>query len=177
MYPLIISELTGTNILTLTDAALPAQGVEIGAETRMVQTYYPGTSTPSTQIMGTQEKPILLRGVWRDEWIGLTDGALALVETGRALLQGQMRCELQWNDLVRRGYVSAFTATLRRRGYWEWSLTFAVDQADEAVVVAVPMVPAATPFSFANLLAAALQYADEAATVAISVNNVLQAVA
>lgn len=177
MSALTITALDGSGSLTLDDSALPAQGIDFGAKTRLVQTYYPGTSSPSTQIMGTQEEPILLRGVWRDEWLGLLDGAYELVQEARALLLGQARCELQWGSLTRRGYVASFTATLRRLGYWDWSLTFNVDQADEALVISLPIPPAATPFSLANLLAAALQAADELATVAVAANNFLQAVA
>lgn len=127
--------------------------------------------------MGTKEGDITFRGVWRDAWLAESDGAQALVAAGRALVLGQRRCELTWNDLVRRGYVQSFTPTLHRRDYMTWELVFAPDQADEAVVVATPAVPLPTNFGFANALAAALQVADEIATVAVAVNNVARAVA
>lgn len=177
LYPLTIAEIDGSNRLDLGESSMPAQGVAMPIELRRTSTYYPGVSAPSTQIMGTKEGDITLRGVWRDSWLSETDGAQALVAAARALVLGQRRCQLEWNDLVRRGYVHSFTPTVLRRDLVTWELVFFPDQADEAIVVATPAVPLPTNFGFANALAAALLVADEIATVAISANNVLRAVA
>lgn len=177
MLPLTITEIDGVNSLTLTDSALPEQrSMDLALKLRRKSTYYPGNSVPSTQIMGTQEEPITLKGKWRDEWLGLTDGAQDLAAKARALVSGQRRCRLEWDNVVRYGYVESFRATVIQRTALEWELVFFADQSDDAVVLALPAVPLVTPFSLANALAGALEVADKLATAAISANNVLQAV-
>lgn len=178
MYPLTITEIDGTNSLVLTDSALPEQrSMELAIKLRRKSTYYPGNSVPSTQIMGTQEEPIVLRGKWRDSLLGTVDGAQDLAAKARALVTGQRRCKLECDTVVRYGYVEAFSTPVIRRDLVEWSLTFFPDQSDDAIILAVPAVPLVTPFSLANALAGALEVASELATIAISANNVLQAVA
>lgn len=178
MYPLTITEIDGTNFLVLSDSALPEQrSMSLSTKLRRKSTYYPGNSVPSTQIMGTQEEPITLKGKWRDDLLGAIDGAQDLAAKARALVAGQRRCRLEWDNVVRYGYVDAFDAVVIRRNSLEWTLTFFADQSDDAVILAVPALPLVTPFSLANALAGALEVADELATLAISANNIVQAVA
>lgn len=177
MVPLTIAEVDGTTVLDLEDSALPAQGVAMGSELRMVSTYYPGNSAPSVQILGTQEDEIPMRGVWRDDLLGLVDGAMALVAAARKLQQGQRRCVLTWGDVTRYGYVKAFKPSIRRRDFVEWDLTFFVDQADDALVLAVPAVPNASNLALLAALSSVETVIDEVAEVAVAVNNVLRAVA
>lgn len=177
MIPLSIVEVDGLTALDLEGSALPAQGVAMGSELRMVSTYYPGNAAPSVQILGTQEDEIPLRGVWRDDLLGLVDGAMALVSTARKLQQGQRRCRMVWGDVTRYGYVKAFKPTIRRRDFVEWELTFFVDQADDALVLAVPAAPNASNLALLAAISAAETVIDEVAEVVVAVNNVLQAAA
>ena len=137
--PLVLREVSGTLSVTLALAALPGQGVEAPATLRSVTTHYPGSSAPSTQVMGTREEPIELSGQWRDVWLGLEGASAELVTACRRLFLGQRYCELAWGELlVRRGYVKAFAPKYLREGEIDWKLTFEVAEADDPEVISTP---------------------------------------
>ena len=172
----------GTQLLLDQDAALPEQGFDAGIRLRQVKTMYPGASAPSRQIMGTEEEPITIKGMWRDDLLGLVGGAQANVNTARLLVLRQVPCSLTWYGddgsapLSRSGLVVAFTPTWRRADAVGWSLTFEVDEATESEVVAVPAVPLVDPYAFADALRLMAAIAEEVATAAVLANNVLRAV-
>lgn len=173
----------GTHLLLDQDAALPEQGFEAGVRVRQVKTLYPGASTPSRQIMGTEEDAITLKGSWRDDLLGLVGGAQANVNTARLLVLRQVPCTLTWYTddgsapLTRTGLVTNFTPTWRRADSVGWSLTFEVDEAAESEVVAVRPPPLADPYAFADALRLLAAVAQEVADAAVIANNVLRAVA
>lgn len=176
-YPLTITQLTGTLSLVLADSTLPEQGVSLPGELRMASTYYPGVSTPSVQIVGTQEGDVTLKGVWRDDFMGLVGGALALVQAARALLLDQRPCLLTWGpNLVRQCLIKRFTPTIRRESVIEWEMVIFVMQANESAVIAVPAPTPATPFSLAALIASISLALDELYTTTVTINNVARAV-
>lgn len=184
MALVVIREIEGTRQLLLdTPAKLPEQGIEAPAKLRAVRTMYPGSSTPLTQVMGTEEEPITLKGVWRDDLLAMTGGAMELVQIARSLLLGQLPCELTWITdegeaaLTRRGLVTGFTPTFSRTNVIRWSLTFQCDEADESSVIATPAVPLVQPFDLLFALRQAAEVAAEVAGAAIAVNNVIRAVA
>lgn len=124
----LIRALDGSAVVALFDSAMPERGIEVGVKLRSVVTRYPGNDAPTTQVMGTEEDDIPLKGQWRDVWIGSDGAALAYVTQMRTLLLSQKPCELSWGQaLVRRGYVKEFTHTIERAGIIGWSLTFQVD--------------------------------------------------
>lgn len=177
VYPMTITQITGTRSLTLTGSAVPEHGVALPGELRMAATYYPGASTPSVQIVGTQEGDVTLKGVWRDDWLGLVGGALSLVQDARGLLLDQRVCLMTWGpNLVRQCLVKRFTPTIRRESVIEWEMVIFVMQANESAVVAVPAPVPATPFSLATLIATVQQTLDLAYTTTVTVNNVARAV-
>lgn len=176
-YPLTLTQLTGALALTLSGVSLPEQGVALPGELRMATTYYPGVSTPSVQIIGTQEGAMTLKGVWRDDTLGLIGGALALVQAARALLLDQRVCLLTWGpNLVRQCLVKRFTPTIRREAVIEWEIELFVMQANESAVIAVPAPAPASTFSLAALIATIQQTLDLAYTTTVTVNNVARAV-
>lgn len=178
-YPLSLVGIGTANLgqlLALGDSSMPSQGVAAPSELRVQATYYPGTATPSVQIMGTQEGDIVLRGTWRDEWLGLVGGALALMQAARDLHLAQGRLLLTWGPyFVRYGYVRRFTPTIRKNSTIEWELAFLVDQADEAIVLAVPAPNPASVFSLAAVLALVALALEVVATAAIAINNLVNA--
>ena len=176
-YPLTITQLTGALTLVLEDSTLPEQGVALPGELRMAATYYPGVSTPTVQIVGTQEGDVTLKGLWRDDIMGLVGGAMALRQAARALLLDQRPCLLTWGpNLVRQCFVKRFTPTIRRECVIEWEMVIFVTQANESAVIAVPAPVPTTPFSLAALLATIQATLDELYTATVLLNNVARAV-
>lgn len=138
--PVTIRELEGDlRTVTLEGPDLPEQGVEAPVSMRMVRTRYPGSSGVSTQIMGIEEGDIELRCTFNDALTYVSDGALAQIATLRGLVTGGAWCELAWGTtLVRRGFVSKVVPRYQRESLIGCIITFAPDEADEAVYMAIP---------------------------------------
>lgn len=178
--PLVITQLDGAfAVVTLEDAdgSLPEQGVEVGITLREVVSRYPGSATPSTQTMGTEDEPIEFAGQWRDTW-GATDGAaLARVAAIRAIVRAQSYVEIAWGSaIVRRGYIKSFMPRFLREGIITWKLTFRVSEADEPEVLATAFPPSPTSLSLSTLLDVVFAAAEELVTTATALNNVSRAV-
>lgn len=142
--PILIFEVGGEGRLELAGADLPERGVEMGTTMRLVATRYPGRSVASTQVMGTEERQLSLRGVFSDVLGGASGHALAQAQRARALVDGQRLCELQWGTtVVRRGYVREFVPSVERQSLIRYTLTFEVTATDQAEQVTVE--PFATP--------------------------------
>lgn len=172
----------GTTLTLDTDAAMPEQGFDAGVSLRSVETWYPGSSLPSVQIMGTREEPITIKGQWRDSLLGLVGGAQANANTARQLVLRQLPVRLVWSDdtgavvLDRDGLLSSFIVTWRRGDAIGWALTLTVTQATESQVLAVPAPPVPDPYALADALRAVIAAAEAVAEAAILANNVLRAV-
>lgn len=159
---LIIEEIDGDNILFLAQASLPAQGLGVGGSLRSTRTYYPGSNKPSTQVMGTQEEDMTLKGVWRDDQLEGSGAAMVLVQTCRAMLLGQLRCELSWgSDLVRRGFIKSFLPEFDRPSVIRWTLVFQVDEADESTVITTPFPSTATTATLWQQILAVISEIDD----------------
>ncbi|MCI0347514.1 MAG: hypothetical protein L0221_19085 [Chloroflexi bacterium] len=174
----VITELEGDGrIVQLAETELPEQGVVVGGELRSVVTHYPGSSKPSTQIMGTKEDDIELRGWLRDRWTGLDGGAMEQVRALRNLRIGQRYCELAWGEgLVVRGYVRRVEHEIVSEHAIRYRVVFQVDEADESEVLAVPFEPAETAFDLVALLREIAGTVEDVAVAAVLVNNVAHAV-
>lgn len=183
MATLAITASDGTTLLLDQDAALPEQGVDAGVSMRTVQTWYPGSSTPSVQIMGTKEEPITLRGTWRDDLLRETGGAQARANIARQLVLRQLPCTLTWftdlgdAPLTRSGLVASFVPSWRRADLCGWTLTFQVDTATESEVIAVPALPLPNPYALADALRLVADAAQQVAEAAVLANNIIRAVA
>ncbi|HYD02622.1 MAG TPA: hypothetical protein VEB22_15450 [Phycisphaerales bacterium] len=113
------------------------------AEQRDVQSWYPGASSSSTQVLGVKEEPIPLRGWFRDPLSIIDGGAAVRVALLRGIQQGQRLCRLFWGDtIVAYGRVkrTAFEYETQHRVRYE--IDFAVDKGDEAIALA-PLPPLA----------------------------------
>ena len=171
--PVLIQELEGAfTYLELGAAKLPEQGVEVGVKLRHVVNRYPGATTPSVQIMGIEEDPIILRGRIVDAQTGLSGDALATMGLLRSQLLGLRYCSLSWGtDLVRRGFVIGAKLTLRKATSIDYELTFLPVEADEASVLAVPFPNAVSPLSLLDLLREILAALDDLADTLVALNN------
>ena len=162
--PLILRSVDGEFTVILSDASLPSQGIEAPATLRAVTTHYPGSSAPSTQVMGTKEEPIELSGQWRDVWLGFEGASAELVTSCRRLFLGQRYCELAWGELlVRRGYVKAFAPKYLREGEIDWKLTFEVAEADDPEVISTPYAEVKSSTDLLDLLHAISASLDDVA--------------
>ena len=175
--PVILRELEGQQReVVLEGSALPRQGVEVGGRLRTVRTHYPGTRAASTQVLGTEEDPIELRGHLRDVWLGAEGAALAQMQALRDLYLGQRYCELSWGEtLVRRGFIKEFRADFIREADIGYRLRFEVDEADEAEVLAPVEFEETTPEEVSAALVVLRTAADNLSNIASAV-NVIQAV-
>ena len=183
MAIVVISRTDGGGELLLdSGAAMPEQGIVVGAELRVVQTWYSGAAVPSVQILGTKEAPIPLKGLWRDDLLDITGGAMALVQQARAIFLSQAECSLQWigntgeTYLSRVGRVAEFEFTPLRADCVRWSLSFQVDTSTESEIVAIPAVHPAAPFDLLTLLAEIEVIASDVLLAATLTTNVLAAV-
>jgi hypothetical protein len=174
---IVIAELEGTGLqVFLEDSSLPTQ-LESASELRSVVTHYPGTSAASTQIMGVKDDDIVLEGQFRDVWIGFEGGAMARWQALRRLLIGQRYCELSWGStFVRRGFVKRVEQTFRRGADIGYRLTFQVDEADEAEVVAPTAFPEDSTTNDLDALLAEVQARSLSLSEAVDVLNLVQAV-
>ncbi len=131
-------------LMTFAGADMPERPLGVAGSQRAVQTWYPGQSKASTQVMGTEEEPIVLRGWFRDPLTILDGGATVRVATLRGIMQGQGLCQLIWGDVVvRKGRVARCDFKFHRTQVVRYEITFEVDQADEVVaVVPLPIVAA-----------------------------------
>jgi len=160
--PVIIRELEGDRrTLILEGSDVPERGIDVGGTLRKVSTEYPGASRRSTQIMGTSEQPIELRGRFSDTLSGVSGGALDRMHALRRMWLGQRYCELSWGTtLVRRGYIESVTHRIIRDGDIDYKLTFSVDEADEAEVIAVASTPAVSARDTSTAIDKALEVVD-----------------
>lgn len=115
------------------------------------QTWYPGTKEASTQVLGTREEPLVLRGWFRDPLSLLDGGPQARVSILRGILEGQRGCRLLWGDaLVLQGRVAGLKFVTRTLHRVQYEITFAIDKSDD---------PAA-PGGFTGAATTASQVAD-----------------
>jgi hypothetical protein len=173
-----ILELEGSgSFFQLVESDTPRKGVVEAGKVRMVTTRYPGTSRPSTQIMGTEDEVIPFEGTFRDDLYGLDGHAMAQRTALRALMLGQNLCELNWGSaLVKRGYVERVECTLHAEGWVDYRFDFHVVESDEAVVVATPFPPPETTFDLLALLREIQDAVEEVAEATVLLNNVAYAV-
>lgn len=66
----VITEQTGDQrTLTLTGRALPYRPLTFSGDQRHDLTWYPGSSVATLQLLGPEEKPTTIKGMWKDRFI------------------------------------------------------------------------------------------------------------
>lgn len=142
----VIQELTGAKrTLELRGRALPYADFTLEGKTRAEFTWYPGNPTATVQMLGAEEAPTTVSGMWKDRFIRSTDffgtraetpAAVALwngqqVEDALALtravdqlrLAGQL-LRVTWDEQVREGILMRFRQKWKRREDVEWEMEF-----------------------------------------------------
>lgn len=135
--PVIITELAAPfRILLLAGRDAPKPIRVVGSQ-RAIQTWYPGSQKASTQVMGTKEEPLVLRGRWDDPISTIVDGGpQRRIQLARGIMQGQNLCQLVWGDvIVRLGRISKVDILFQKTARTEYEIVFAVDQPNEAVAI------------------------------------------
>lgn len=133
--PVLITELAPPfRVLTLAGSDRPEAGVEVRTRQRSTKTWYPGAKTASTQMLGTAEDPITLRGWFQDPLTFVDGGPAARVALIRGLVDGQNRCQLSWGfSIWKWGRVAEFTPTFYTSNRIRYEIIFDVDQAMEPI--------------------------------------------
>lgn len=137
--------------------------IKVGGEQKAIQTWYPGTTKASVQVMGTREDPIIMEGRWDDPagTLNPVQGSRVRIATARGLMVGQNLCQLLWGTtIVRQGRLARFEVLYQRTNRVEYRIVFEVDQANEAVAL--------WPLPILNLDATALITAMAAAAATAS---------
>lgn len=154
--PLIIEELTGDrNQLQLIGRCLPYRPLSFEGSMRAEVTWYPGNPTATLQMLGAEESPTAINGMWKDRFIRATNdfGVPVVVgRTGIAVLNGSpipnvrslvaitdefrlrgQLLELRWDEHTRIGYLKRFRHVWLRREDVEWEMEFQWINRGEAI--------------------------------------------
>lgn len=138
-----ILELTGPrNNLVLQGRALPYRPLSFDGGMRAEVTWYPGNPVGTVQMLGAEEMPTTINGMWKDRFIateafGLVGGQGVAEFNGQRILnvrdlvevvdafrlRGQL-IEVGWDQFVRQGILKRFRQTWLRREDVEWEMEF-----------------------------------------------------
>lgn len=159
----------GSPTLELRGRALPYResGLVLEGTMRAEFTWYPGNAVATVQMLGAEEKPTVLSGMWKDRFlksttdegqvvqpqaIALADGQqvvdvfdlVARVEELR--LAGQL-LEVKWDGLTRHGVLMRFRQSWLRREDVEWEMEFGwTSRGEVQVAPTLPLLPSASDF-------------------------------
>ena len=131
-------------------------------------TWYPGNAVATVQMLGAEEKPTVISGMWKDRFLkSATDEGQAVSPTAIALADGQqvvdvfdlvarveeMRLagqllEVKWDGLTRHGLLLRFRQAWLRREDVEWEMEFGwVSRGEVQTAPTLPLVPSANDFA------------------------------
>jgi len=149
-----IVELTGAKrTLELRGRALPYQGFTLEGKQRAEFTWYPGNPVATIQMLGTEESPSTLNGIWKDRFIKTVDffgqavetpqgialfngrqvaDALALTQAVDQIRLGGQLLQVTWDEQVRDGILIRFKAVWTRREDVTWEMEFQWSSRGEA---------------------------------------------
>ncbi len=141
-----IVELTGEKrTLELRGRALPYAGFSLEGKQRAEFTWYPGNPVATVQMLGTEEAPTTINGMWKDRFIKTVDffGTRAEVPAAVALWKGQQvedalaltravtqlrlagqLLRVTWDEQVRDGILIRFKENWQRREDVTWEMEF-----------------------------------------------------
>ncbi len=154
--PVIITELAlPFRVLTLAGRDRPKE-LLIGSEQTSVQTWYPGATKASTQVLGVTEDDIVMTGRW-DNPLGAVlpqvnpFGAGVRVKTARGIQQGQNLCLMTWGTtVVKTGRLKRVETRYQKANRVPYRLVFEVDQANEPVALAPQTILSFDPTALAT---------------------------
>ncbi len=178
--------------LTLAGRALPYQGLSLEGSMRMETTWYPGNAVATIQMLGAEEKPTTITGMWKDKFLrSLTDDVIprAVEPTAIALLNEQplpdvdnlvkaverMRLSGQllkvtWGTITRIGVMSRFKQNWVRFEDVEWEMEFQwISRGEKQSPVTSSVPPEA--FSFSKTMGELVDALKKAVDVGVGVVN------
>lgn len=134
---LTLQELGGPNPLTVrfsaADHSMPAE-LPLIFEQRSKETYYPGWSEPSVQVLGSKRDVMQLEGRLDDRYMGrLIAGAT--MESLQAMVVNEQLVELRWAAVLLRGFLKKAKFTVMLESKIDYKLEF-LPTGDEPVMVA-----------------------------------------
>jgi hypothetical protein len=103
--PIAIQEMSGKfRTILLTASFLPRDGnyMTLGGEVRGKTTYYPGSGTPTSQILGPEEGPIEFAGIFEDQRTGIPGSAVAMAYHIDQIRRSARHCRLVYGAWIRR---------------------------------------------------------------------------
>lgn len=139
-----IQEQTGDRrTLFLTERALPYRPIEYSGEQRAEFTVYPGNPIKTMQVLGAEEDPTEIHGMWKDRfltdtsgqsviaWVLTVDGqrtplrtAIDLVDVVNDIRRKGQEVVVQWGPKVRRGLLKKFIERWHNIHDVEWVIRF-----------------------------------------------------
>jgi hypothetical protein len=137
-------ETTSGDTLTLIGRALPYQGFELEGSMRMETTWYPGNAVATVQMLGAEEKPTTIKGMWKDKFLrSTTDDNVSVEPTAVARLNDQAVADVDslvtavermrlagrlvkvtWGTKVRIGILTRFKQNWIRFEDLDWEMEF-----------------------------------------------------
>ncbi len=146
--PVVLVEITGTaaNNLVLEGRALPYRPLTFSGKMRAEFNWYPGNPVATVQVLGAEESPTTINGMWKDRFMAAFDTFGVPILTGRTAiatfngndvanvrdlveivegfrLRGQL-IEFGWDQFIRQGILVRFNQTWLRREDVEWEMEF-----------------------------------------------------
>lgn len=143
-----IRELTGQGRnVVLTGRGLPYRPIELHTKQRVDTKWYPGYPEATATILGSQEEPTTINGMWKDRFIATTGASGAPVQgqsdvfpitvndtpvpdvgAAVALLDDITRkgqaVEVTWINITRVGHITDFVTRWQNSHDVEWEITF-----------------------------------------------------
>ena len=130
----VVEEETGSRrVVTLKDRTLPYRGPKWEAAQRNRLEWYAGNPVGTLQVLGAQETPTTINGMWKDKFLagnvevsGFPQPATAddLVKIFEDILRSGNRLRVQWETFVRNGILARFSATPERIEDIAWQAEF-----------------------------------------------------
>lgn len=156
-------------VLEQRDAPLGGRGsggaFDVTPKLRQVVTRYPGQTTPSRQIMGTEWEPVTFRGNLQDR--GVVGRARSVAESLHALVARARRVRLTWGPWTFFGVVSRAKVSPEGLRDYNYEVEVDLDGPDlpsTALAVSPPPPPAPSPSAVADLGATALALGGDPVT-------------
>jgi hypothetical protein len=161
--PFIIEELTGQRrSVTLKERALPYRPVAWTSRMRTKLTWYPGSANATQQVLGPEEAPTTVEGMWKDRFI---QGAV-LVNGDPLQIRSAEQCarlfydlcksgnvlRVVWGTEVRIGVLKEFSANWDRFQDLSWHCEFEWSGRDDSVRERAVKTPLQNPLDKMNAL-------------------------
>lgn len=115
--------------------SLPYQGVEWGVRQRNKITWYQGNPVATVQVLGPEEMPTIMRGMFKDRFLGV-GAAKRLVAKLDKLCRSGLLCKVSWGPNIRFGILEEFKPNFIRRQDIEWEMRWLWTSRDQSFVAA-----------------------------------------